>query len=53
MNIFNDDKFKKISEGLMEDTIFVVNFYRNFVLLVSKCNKDVNKISAKLVYGIF
>ena len=51
----SDDKFKKISESLLNDSVFVVNFFRNFTTLFSKIdlqNKEINSIISKIVYGL-
>ena len=56
INLFTDDRYKKVSDALMNDSVFVVNFYRNILLLISKSEKHdpkLNKISGLYVYAMF
>lgn len=52
----SDDVFRRISETMLKDTVFVVNFFRNLLILISKSdetNADYNKQVSYILYGIF
>ena len=53
-NLIND-KFEFISEALFNDSVFVVNFYRNLLILISKLDQrdeETKKLCSYFIYGI-
>lgn len=49
------DEFEFISSALLKDSVFVVNFYRNLLVLVSKLDRkdlESKKLSSYFIYGI-